>query len=657
MSVSKSTGPSAKFFKGIMAKTLLVATLAVVGVFTAFAFYNDRLQQETTSKEVSNALHNVGEATAKSIDNWLQARIMMVENAANYASELEGLLDPVRIFQSKTFMDNFEFSYFGTEEGAFHMWPYDDLPDDYDARRRPWYIDAKKAENTILTQPYVDAFTNKLTITVASPVRSTGTLKGVTGADFNIEALIRMIGEVDLGGMGYAYLVGDDGTILVHSDSKFLGRNIREFYGSSTPSISSDIAEVATDGEEVLLMFIPIEGLPVKWHVGMAVKKDLAFASLSQFRTSAAIATLVATMIMVLVLGVFLRQLVLRPVQDMTSAMEQLARGNNEVDINGTGREDEIGAMADAVLVFRQNAIERDAMREREAIEEAAKAQRVKNVEHLIGKFDADVGDVLGTITASSEDLEKTAENLNATAESSAQSATTVAAASEEASTNVRSVAAASEELATSISEIARRVNQSREIAERASGAASRTDETVRSLVATTERISQIVSLINDIAAQTNLLALNATIEAARAGEMGKGFAVVASEVKSLADQTSRATDEIAGQINAMQSVSHEAATAIRGIGDVIGEINEISAEISVAVEQQGYATQEIAQNVNEAAKGTQEVSESTSLVTEGANETGRNASSVLSAALDLSTKSGDLRSKVQEFVNSIRAA
>ena len=267
------------------------------------------------------------------------------------------------------------------------------------------------------------------------------------------------------------------------------------------------------------------------------------------------------------------------------------------------------------------------------------------------------VAEVLETITKSSSDLEFTAKDLNATAESSAAGATTVAAASEEASANVRSVAAASEELAASISEISRRVNQSRDIAERASGAAKQTDDTVQSLVTTTERISKIVSLISDIAAQTNLLALNATIEAARAGEMGKGFAVVAAEVKSLADQTSKATEEITTQINAMQSVSHEAAGAIRGIGEVIIEINEISAEIAASVDQQGSATQEIAHNVNEAAKGTQEVSESTVLVTEGAKETEQNANKVLSAALDLSAKSGSLRDTVQNFVNSIRAA
>lgn len=657
MSFTQSTGQSTKFFKGIVAKTLLVAMIAVVGVFAIFAIYNDKLQQNTIKKEVSNALHNVGDATAESINNWLQARILMLEASANYAQRLDGKIDPITIFQNDTLVENFEFSYYGTAQGAFHMWPQSDLPDDYDARKRPWYVGAKQKAGTILTEPYVDAFTNKLTISVASPVGKGSDFKGVTGADFNIEALTKMVADVDLGGMGYAYLVADNGTILVHSDSKFLGKNINDFYGKSTPPISTNIAEVAKNGEEILVMFVPIEGLPVKWHVGMAVKKDLAFASLAKFRVSAAIATVIATIIMIVVLGYFLRRLVLRPVQDITVAMDELAKGNNAVEITGVGRQDEIGEMADAVLVFKQNAIERDTMRERQIAEEAAKAERVKRVEHLIGEFDSNVGEVLGTITASSSDLEKTAENLNSTAESSAQSATTVAAASEEASTNVRSVAAASEELATSISEIARRVNQSREIAERASGAASKTDQTVQSLVVTTERISQIVSLINDIAAQTNLLALNATIEAARAGEMGKGFAVVASEVKSLADQTSKATDEIASQINAMQSVSHEAATAIRGIGDVIGEINEISSEISVAVEQQGYATQEIAQNVNEAAKGTQEVSESTVLVTEGANETKRSAGSVLNAALDLSTKSGDLSNKVQDFVSSIRAA
>ena len=656
-SMDQSSGHSIKLRNGIMAKVLAVATGAVLIVFAIFALYNDRLQQQTIEKEIASFLGNIGETTANSINNWLQARVLLIDAASENAAKMPAEGDPTTIFQNKVYSDNFQYSYMGNEEGKFFIWPAADMPADYDPRKRPWYKDAVAKGAPILTAPYIDASTNDLIISVASPVKEGAKIKGVSAGDFSIAALVEMLKQTDLDGMGYAYLVSDDGKILVHGDMNLVDKPLANAYPNGAPAISSKITEVQDAEGTSLITFIPIEGLPVKWHVALSVKKDLAYASLSSFRISAAVATIMAALLMIAALGYSLTRMVANPISGMTKAMGRLAQGQNDVEISGVGRKDEIGAMAEAVLVFKENAIEQEALRAQQAEEEKAKARRVERVDHLISEFDGMVGEVLQTIGNSSNDLELTAKSLNATAESSAQSANTVAAASEEASTNVRSVAAASEELAASISEISRRVNQSREIAERASGAAEKTDGTVQSLVATTERISQIVSLINDIAAQTNLLALNATIEAARAGEMGKGFAVVASEVKSLADQTSKATDEIATQINAMQSVSNEAAGAIRDIGEVIGEINEISAEISVAVEQQGGATQEIAQNVNEAAKGTQEVSESTILVTKGATETEHSASNVLNAALDLSTKSGDLRNKVQDFMDSIRAA
>ncbi len=211
--------------------------------------------------------------------------------------------------------------------------------------------------------------------------------------------------------------------------------------------------------------------------------------------------------------------------------------------------------------------------------------------------------------------------------------------------------------MTSSIAEIARRVEDQASIAGKASRAAANTDETVQSLVATTDRISQIVSLINDIAAQTNLLALNATIEAARAGEAGKGFAVVASEVKSLANQTAQATEEIATQIQAMQSVSDQTATAIKDIASVIGEMTEISQDISVSVEQQSMATTEISRNVNEVSSGTDAISETMSQVSSGAQSTGRNATDVLSTAEALMAQSKTLSSKVDQFFDGIRAA
>ncbi|TLP43434.1 MULTISPECIES: methyl-accepting chemotaxis protein [Cohaesibacter] len=654
----KPVSTEIRLTKGIMAKTLTVATAAVIAVFALFAFYNDTLQRETIRNETAVLMDNIGKTTANSINNWLQGRMTLIASSTEFAKKMDSDTDPLSLFSNQTYLDNFQYSYIGMEKtGEFFIWPVTKMADDYDPRKRPWYKDAVAKGGPVLTAPYVDASTKDLIISAAHPVKTSDGLLGVAAGDFSIKSLVQMLSQTDLDGKGHAFLVSKEGKILVHSNIDYVDKDLSVAYPNGAPAIRQEMAEVEDANGTSLMTFVPIEGLPVEWYVALSMDKNLAYASLSDFRMSAAIAATLAAILMIIVLGFFLTKLVAMPISNMTSAMGRLAHGDNDVEIDGLDRQDEIGAMAEAVMVFKQNAIEQDRLRAQQAKEEQAKQQRVELVDQLISEFDLEVSEVLKTISVSSSGLETTAGSLNSTAEASAASATTVAAASEEASINVRSVAAASEELAASISEISRRVNQSREIAERASGAAKQTDQTVQSLVSTTDRISQIVSLINDIAAQTNLLALNATIEAARAGEAGKGFAVVASEVKSLADQTSKATDEIATQISAMQSVSNEAAGAIRGIGDVIVEINEIASEIAASVDQQGGATREIAHNVNEAAKGTQEVSESTVLVTKGASDTEESAANVLSAALDLSGKSSALRDTVQNFVNKIRAA
>jgi methyl-accepting chemotaxis protein len=288
---------------------------------------------------------------------------------------------------------------------------------------------------------------------------------------------------------------------------------------------------------------------------------------------------------------------------------------------------------------------------------EEGKATFSRQLHTLADDLESTVKKVVDAVSQSAAGIGGTAQSMSATAKESNRQTTAVAAASVQATTNVQTVAAAAEELSASISEISRQVAQSAKIAGQAVEDAERTNATVKSLAEAAQKIGDVVKLINDIAGQTNLLALNATIEAARAGDAGKGFAVVASEVKSLANQTAKATEDIAAQIGAIQTATQNSVQAIGGIGKVIGEINGIATTIASAVEEQGAATQEIARNVQQAAAGTQEVSANIEGVKEAAAETGRSADQVLNAAGKLAQHSTTLSAEVDTFLKKIRTA
>jgi methyl-accepting chemotaxis protein len=345
------------------------------------------------------------------------------------------------------------------------------------------------------------------------------------------------------------------------------------------------------------------------------------------------------------------------PILAMVGAMGQLAGGDHSVEIPATDKKDEIGLMARAVLIFKENIIKAKelAAKEAEAINE--RVARAARVNDLTERFDSDISSVLKSVASASTELQATASSMTATAEETSNQATAVAAATEEASANVQTVAAASEELASSVTEIGRQVAQSAAIAQKAVAEADRTNTTVQGLFNDAASIGDVVKLISDIAGQTNLLALNATIEAARAGEAGRGFAVVAAEVKSLAEQTAKATDQISTQVSSIQTSSSEAVSAIKGITATINEMNEIASAIASAVEEQGSATQEIARNVQQAALGTSEITSNVSGVQQAAGDTGAAAHQVLEASSELSRQSETMRGQVEAFLSNIKAA
>ena len=358
----------------------------------------------------------------------------------------------------------------------------------------------------------------------------------------------------------------------------------------------------------------------------------------------------------VLIGWLYVSRNLIRRMLTLRDGMYAVAHGDLETDaVVGGG--DELTEMADALAVFRQNALEVERLRgDQEAAKARAEADRHAALAVLAAGFEESVKGVVTAVSAASVELQASAETLSETASRASAQSTAVAEVTQGALEDVQTVASASAELAASIREIGGQVSRSSRIAGQAASQAEATSGTVNALAESAQKIGEVVALISQIASQTNLLALNATIEAARAGDAGKGFAVVASEVKTLAAQTARATEEIAQQIAEIQSATGDAVGAIRGIGQTIGEINEIAAAIAAAVEQQSAATEEISRNVTHAADGTQEVAEKIGAVTLAAGETGSAAGQVLNAAGELAQQSDTLERKVENFLAQIRA-
>jgi methyl-accepting chemotaxis protein len=405
-------------------------------------------------------------------------------------------------------------------------------------------------------------------------------------------------------------------------------------------------------------------------QLSSSINSMISAQRLKTEKSAAEVHTLIATdqLVMIavgfisLIIAVFIGMFVVHrgltlPLEKLITNMRKLADGDLGIKFPGARRKDEIGEMARAVIVFRENALERDTLTASQEVEEEARTNRQQRVEKLVSEFRVAVGDLLKSVTDNVGEMQSTAKLLTSIAEDTTEKASNATEASQEAYGSVQTVASAAEELSSSISEITRQVEEAAGVVNVAGENVKSTTDKVSSLALAADKIGDIVSMIQDIAEQTNLLALNATIEAARAGEAGKGFAVVASEVKSLANQTAKATEEISSQIAEIQGSTSEAVTAIQGISETMDTINQYTTSINVSVEQQNAATDEISRSVQQAANGARTVSDNMAGLSASVSETTQSAAQVEHASVSVASQAEELNRTVDEFLEKVVAA
>ena len=531
-----------------------------------------------------------------------------------------------------------------------------------------YYLAARNSGREVALDPFLYPINGEdlLMSSITTPVIVDGTVIGVAGVDLGLTALQDIVNDIRPYETGFGSLVSDAGTIVAHPQADLVARPMADadFTGEIEAAVRGGRAALshdpaAFDGNGAIYVATPVlfGDTETPWSLIITVPREMAFSQVRELRTDALLIAGVALLLGCLAAW-FMGQSITGPLIRIVGTMKRLAEGNADIDIPGRGRHDEIGRMADAVQVFKDTAIEAEALKRKQE-EDRIRAEQEKRatMHQMADDFEASISQFVKGVATSATELRSTAESVSAIAERTSAQAGTVTTASEASACNVQTVATATEELSQSIQEIARQVTNQSSIAHEAKDAASASDQQIRELADQAQIIGDVVDLISSVAEQTNLLALNATIEAARAGEAGRGFAVVASEVKSLATKTGEATEKIGSQIKAIQDQTGSTVEAIGTINTKIKDMGAISGAVASAVEEQNAATGEIGRSVQEAARSTQLVADSITHVKEVALDAESSSEQLLSAAGELSEQAEVMSDRIRDFLGRVRAA